>query len=229
MQATPSPISERRTRTRPIAVLFDLDGTLIDSIELILSSMRHAFDACGATAPADAEWLESVGIPLQTAFRRYAPGDRELAALIAAYREHQLAHHDRLVRCYDAVVETVSLLQRRGHPLAVVTSKADWLARRGLEHVGMASLFDTIVGCDSCSRHKPHPEPVLTALARLGYRPDEAVFVGDSVHDIEAGNAAGVLTVAALWGPFGREQLLPVRPDYFLDQISDLPDILSAM
>ena len=191
--------------------------------------MRYAFVACGTAAPADAEWLESVGIPLQTAFQRYAPGDQELAALIAAYREHQLAHHDRLVRCYDAVVETVSLLRRRGHPLAVVTSKSDWLARRGLEHVGMASLFDTIVGCDSCSRHKPHPEPVLTALARLSYRADEAVFVGDSVHDIEAGNAAGVLTIAALWGPFGREQLLPARPSCLLDQISDLPDILSAM
>jgi pyrophosphatase PpaX len=210
-------------------VLFDLDGTLIDSIELILASMRHAFRARGSVVPSDAEWLEGVGIPLPTMFRRYAPDEQELAALIAAYREHQLEHHDLMVRCYDAVVDTVCLLRGRGHPLAVVTSKADWLARRGLEHVGIAHLFDTIVGCDSCSRHKPHPEPVLTALERLGYRPEEAIFVGDSVHDIEAGNAAGVCTVGALWGPFDREQLLPAHPDYLLDRISGLPAILSAM
>ena len=229
MQATHSLNSERHTRARPKAVLFDLDGTLIDSIELILASMRHAFRARGSTVPSDAEWLEGVGIPLPTMFRRYAPDDQELAALIGAYREHQLEHHDRMVRCYDAVVDTVYLLRGRGHALGVVTSKADWLARRGLDHVGIAHLFDTIVGCDSCSRHKPHPEPVLTALERLGYRPEEAVFVGDSVHDIEAGNAAGVWTVGALWGPFDREQLLPASPDYLLDQIGGLPAILSAM
>ena len=191
--------------------------------------MRHAFAARGAVAPSDAEWLEGVGIPLPTMFRRYAPEESEFVSLIAAYREHQLAHHDRMVRCYDDVLDTVALLRQRGHPLAVVTSKADWLARRGLEHVRMATLFDTIVGCDSCSRHKPHPEPVLTALERLSYRADEAVFVGDSVHDIEAGNAAGVYTVAALWGPFGREQLLPSHPDFLLDRIADLPGLLSEI
>ena len=229
MRDTRSVPNKHARRQRPLAVLFDLDGTLIDSIELILSSMRHAFAARGATAPADEDWLAGVGIPLRTMFDRYAGSPEELDSLIAAYREHQLMHHDRLVQCYADVVETLSLLRERGHPLAVVTSKSDWLAKRGLDHVGLTPFFDAIVGCDSCTRHKPHPEPVLTALDMLHYEAQEAVFVGDSVHDIEAGNAAGVVTVAALWGPFTREQLLPSGPAFVLDRIDGLPAILTDL
>lgn len=210
------------------AVLFDLDGTLIDSIELILQSMRFAFTACGATAPADAEWLTGVGIPLGTMFRRYCASDDELARLIAQYRVHQTAHHDRLVVAYDAVVDTVALLRTRGHPLAVVTSKTESLARRGLAHVGLLPLFDSVIGCDSCERHKPDPAPVRLALDRVHRSPAEAFFVGDSIHDIAAGNAAGVTTVAALWGPFTRAELEGARPAFFLEAIADLPALIDG-
>ena len=114
------------------AVLFDLDGTLIDSIELILRSMRHAFAARGARVPSDAEWLAGVGTPLPTMFAQFANGETQVADLIASYREFQLAHHDLLVRGYDALEETLKVLREKGHPLGVVTSKSDWLARKGL-------------------------------------------------------------------------------------------------
>lgn len=211
-----------RDQRRPAAVLFDLDGTLIDSIELILGSMRYAFAKCDAPTPTDAEWLTGVGIPLRTMFQRYAPDEEAIDRFIAAYREHQFANHDSLVRCYDAVPQTLALLRERNHPLAVVTSKTTSLARRGLDYVGVMQYFETIVGCDSSERHKPDPGPVLLALDRLGYAPEEALFVGDSVHDIEAGNAAGVLSVAALWGPFTREQLAVAKPDRFVERIEDV-------
>jgi pyrophosphatase PpaX len=211
---------------RARAVLFDLDGTLIDSITLILESARHAFARLDRPWPSDAEWLTGVGIPLWTMFGRYARDHADLAALIAAYREYQMAHHDRLVRCYDAVAETLGALQRRGHSIAVVTSKSDALAMRGLATAGIIGFVDTVVGCDSTTRHKPHPEPVLLALARLSREPAEAVFVGDSVHDIEAGKAAGVTTIGALWGPFTRADLEPSRPSHFLESIADLPQLL---
>jgi pyrophosphatase PpaX len=216
-----------RNGSRPLAVLFDLDGTLIDSIELILNSAKHAFRGREGHVPSDAEWLSGVGIPLATMFRRYANDDSEVDALIAKYREYQLANHDRLVKCYDQVVETVDFIRAAGHPVAVVTSKTGWLAKRGLDHVGLGPHFDVIVGCDICQRHKPDPEPVFIALEKLGYEPPDAAFVGDSVYDIEAGNAAGVTTVAALWGPFAREDLAASRPTYFLDRIADLPRLLS--
>jgi pyrophosphatase PpaX len=215
--------------SRPVAVLFDLDGTLIDSIELILNSARHAFAARQRACPPDSAWLSGVGIPLVTAFRRYARDESEVAAFIEAYRDYQLANHDRLVRCYDAVADTLAELERRGHPMAVVTSKSDALAMRGLATSGILRFMEAIVGCDSCSRHKPDPEPVRLALERIGYGPDEAVFIGDSVYDMEAGNAAGVTTIAALWGPFDRDQLEPSRPAHYLETISGLPDLIQGL
>jgi pyrophosphatase PpaX len=160
-------------------------------------------------------------------FRRYARDDAEADSLIAKYREYQLANHDRLVRCYDQVLETVDFIRAAGHPVAVVTSKTGWLARRGLDHVGLGPHFDVIIGCDVCERHKPDPQPVYLALEQLGYEPADAAFIGDSVHDMEAGNAAGVTTIAALWGPFSREDLAASRPAHFLERMADLPRLLA--
>ena len=223
------PSSPPSSSRRPLTVLFDLDGTLIDSIELILNSARHAFTKLERPCPPDAEWLTGVGIPLPTMFRRYARDAADCDALIAAYREYQMAHHDRLVRCYDAVADTLVLLRERGHPIGVVTSKSDALALRGLEQAGIAGHIDTIVGCDSSVRHKPDPEPVLIALDRLGAAPDEAVFIGDSVHDVAAGNAAGVATIAALWGPFSRSELEPAGPTFFAERVEHVVDLIERL
>jgi pyrophosphatase PpaX len=212
----------------PIAILFDLDGTLIDSIELILSSARYAFDKMGRERPSDEEWLQGVGIPLFTMFGRYARDDADRLALIAAYREHQFAHHDRLVKPYDGVRDLLGTLRSRGHELGVVTSKSEYLAMRGLAHVRLARLFDTIVGCDSTTRHKPDPEPVWLALHRLGRAPADAVFVGDSVHDVLAGNAAGVTTIAALWGAFNRQDLEPGSPTAWAERVSEVAGLLDG-
>jgi pyrophosphatase PpaX len=204
------------------AVLFDLDGTLIDSIELILSSMRYSFAKLERECPSDEEWTAGIGIPLFRMFERYAHDEADVRAFIAAYREHQLLHHDRLIRCFDDVVDTVQTLRHRGHEVAIVTSKSEYLAMRGLALVGLASAMDTIVGCDSSSRHKPDPEPVQVALHRLNCPPERAIFVGDSVHDLLAGKAAGVRTAAALWGAFRREDMEPGEPTYWLERISEL-------
>jgi len=217
------PASARRP-----TVLFDLDGTLIDSIELILSSARYAFEKLDRPAPSDEEWLTGVGIPLRTMFGRYARDQADCELLIQAYREYQLPNHDRLVRAYDGVVETILELRQRGHDIGVVTSKSEALALRGLACVGLARYMDTVVGCDACTRHKPDPEPVLLALHRLACAPDNAVFVGDSVHDVIAGNAAGVTTMGALWGPFVRSDLAPGDPNHYVTTISEVIELLGA-
>jgi pyrophosphatase PpaX len=214
---------------RPIAILFDLDGTLVDTIELLLSSVRHAFRGRTERVPTEADWVAGIGTPLVAQLRPYALTDDELAGLVEGYRTYQREHHDRLTRCYDGVLDVVTGLRRRRHPLAVVTSKGDDIANRTLAHVGLAPLMDTVVGCDSCSRHKPDPEPVLVALDRIGYRAEEAIFVGDSPHDVASGNAAGVTTVAALWGPFTRAMLDPAGPDHYLERITDLPALVQRI
>lgn len=212
------------------AVLFDLDGTLIDSITLIADSARFAFAEHAGARPTDAEFMALVGMPLRAMIRHWAGDDEGVVeALVARYREHQMANHDRLVRCYDQVVDTVAALRAAGHPIGVVTSKGEALAARGLSHVGLAPLVDLVVGLESCTRHKPDPEPVRTALDRLQVRPEHAMYVGDSPFDMLAGRAAGVTTVAALWGPFGRDALAPAGPDYWLQRMVELPAVVEQV
>ena len=208
----------------PPALLFDLDGTLVDSIELILTSARYAFVGFAGRAPSDDEWRATIGRPLQTVLREYALNDdAESERLFARYREYQLANHDRLLHAYDGVVAVLRTLAASGHPMAVVTSKSDWLARRALELVGVDDLFPVLVGCDTCVNHKPHPEPVERALALLDVPPELAIFVGDSPHDVESGRAAGVMTVGVTWGAFTREQMATSGADVVIHDIAELP------
>jgi pyrophosphatase PpaX len=211
------------------AVLFDLDGTLIDSIALIVAAMHHAFEGFGGAVPADADWMAGIGTPLSKQLALYARDEAELANLRERYRAYQAIHHDTRVREFPGTTETLEALHARGLAMALVTSKVDLLARRGLDLTGLARFITIVVGADSVGKHKPHPEPVLLALERLGVSAGEAVFVGDSPHDISAGNAAGVVTIGALWGPFTREQIAVAGPAHFLSDIRDLPGLLLAM
>ena len=214
---------------RPLALLFDLDGTLIDSVGLILESVRHAFSSIGRTPPTDAQWIAGIGTPLVTQLREFARDDTEVAELVSGYRRYQREHHDRLTRPFPQVVPTLLALRDAGHPTAIVTSKAEDIARRSVAHTGLAPFIDTVVGIESCTRHKPDPEPVHVALARLGADPAHAIFVGDSPHDVASGNAAGVATVAALWGPFTRETLTLARPAHWLERFDELPALVRSL
>ena len=210
-------------------VLFDLDGTLIDSVGLILESMRHAFDSLGLAAPSDAQWTAGIGTPLVIQLREFARDDAEVGELVVRYRNYQREHHDRLTQPFPGVADTLRALRAQGHRTAIVTSKAEEIANRSVAHTGLASLIDTVVGVESCTRHKPDPEPVHVALERLGARPERALFVGDSPHDIASGNAAGVASVAALWGPFSRADLEPSRPAHWLTRFDELPALVQAL
>ena len=207
----------------PAALLFDLDGTLVDSIELILNSARHAFVGFGGRAPSDNEWRATIGRPLQSVLREFAENDEtEAERLLQRYREYQLANHDRLLHAYEGIPAALREFAAAGHPLAIVTSKSDWLARRALEHVGVSDLFPVLVGCDTCVNHKPHPEPVERALGLLGGAASNALFVGDSPHDVECGRAARVYTVGVTWGAFAREEMEASSADVLIDRVSEL-------
>jgi pyrophosphatase PpaX len=213
----------------PLALLFDLDGTLADSIALLLASFHHTFHAHGRTAPPDEEWIAGIGTPLITQMRHLVPTEEEAQRMILTYREFQRTHHDEMLREFEGVGETLALLKSQGHPTALVTSKGNELAHRALTWLHLTRHIDVVVGMDSTERHKPDPDPVLHALAELESTPTNALFLGDSPHDIEAGNAAGVTSVAALWGPFSRTVLERASPTYFLEHIRELPALVSRL
>ncbi|MDQ2889975.1 MAG: HAD-IA family hydrolase [Gemmatimonadota bacterium] len=216
-------------RNRPIAVLFDLDGTLIDSIGLLLASVRHAFEGFNGRAPTETEWVAGIGTPLGKQLRQFCESEQQLDAVTLRYRTFQRAAHDRLTSAFPGTLETLGSLAAAGHPMGIVTSKSNEMMHRALDLTRIAPYMTSAIGCDSCTIHKPEPFPVLMALQELGYDATEAVFVGDSPHDVNAGNAAGVVSVAALWGPFTREQLAPANPAHYLDDISALPALVQRI
>jgi pyrophosphatase PpaX len=207
-------------------LLFDLDGTLIDSIRLILDSYHHTLAAHGIPPRTDEDWLRGVGTPLNVQFAEWRDDLGKIEAMVATYRKYNLAHHDRMVTVYPGIVAAVGSIRAAGRRTGLVTSKNRQGALRGLTLVRLEAMMDVLVCADEVTNPKPHPEPVEKAVALLGADPATTVYVGDSIHDMVSGRAAGVRTAAALWGPFGREHLELATPDYWLETPADLLTLL---
>jgi pyrophosphatase PpaX len=212
----------------PTTLLFDLDGTLLDSVRLILDSYHHTTEVHGLPRRTDAEWLAGLGTPLRVQFAPYADTPERMAELIATYREYNLGHHDAQVSAYPGVPEAIGSIRSRGVRLGLVTSKNRSGAERGLRVIGLDTHFEVIVGADDVEHPKPHPEPVLQALDRMRVAAADAIYIGDSTHDMESGRAAGVRTAAVLWGPFRREQLVHTQPDFWLERPGELMGLLEG-
>lgn len=209
---------------RPLDVcLFDLDGTLVDSIELIFRSYEHAFSERGFEPLARAELLGYLGRTLPDCFRCFADDPREVEALIASYRRFNLVHHDDLVTAYPGTQDTLELLRARGVRLGVVTSKKRETALRGLGVCGFeTTTFDVFVALEDCARHKPDPEPLERALATLGAQAAGTGYVGDSPHDVAAANGARMRAFVAGWGPFSPAHFDGLRVERWLAEPGEL-------
>jgi pyrophosphatase PpaX len=203
-------------------ILFDFDGTLVDSIELILESYRHTLRVHRGQVPPDSVWLEGLGTPLRVQFRTFTDDPAEIQAMIATYREWNMANHDRMVAAYPGAVEAVKELRAKGARMGIVTSKNLHGLEKGLRLVGIDGLFDSLVTADSMDASKPDPAPVLAGIAELGGTPRTTLMVGDSPHDIAAGRDAGTATAACLWGPFERARLDEERPDHWVTDFDQL-------
>jgi pyrophosphatase PpaX len=212
---------------RPLAVLLDLDGTLVDTVPFILSSVRHAFQGYGR-CPSAAEWIAGIGTPLQEQLASFTRHPSDVEPLFQRYRAYWLEHHDRMTALFPGAAETVRTLRGAGHPLAVVTAKLERGAERTLRHVGLWDQIDVVVGADTVERSKPDPMPVRHALARLGRSPGEAIMIGDSDHDLAAGRAAGTATAGVLWGAASREVLAPLA-DHLLARMAELAPLVARL
>ena len=208
------------------AVLFDFDGTLIDTGELIRTSFRHTLRETLGVELSDEELTRNVGAPLIEQMEGFAPGRG--AELVAVYREHNHAHHDELARPFDGIEELLEDLGTRGMPMAVVTSKGRMAVDMGARLIGLSRHIDTVVTADDVHTHKPDAYPLLHAADLLGVGVERTMYVGDSPHDMGSANAAGAVSVAVLWGMFTEERLLAAGPDFVVRAPGDVLSLLDG-
>lgn len=204
------------------AVLFDFDGTVVDSYDLILESFHHAVRAVLGVDYADEVLMRKVGQPLVVQMEDFIRNRALRDELCRVYREHNARIHDDRIRLFPGVRETLSALRTAGLATGIVTSKRHGPALRGLRVFGLEGLFDVLVGSDDCPRHKPDPAPVEQAARMLGLAPASCAYVGDSPYDLQAGCGAGCLTVAATWGMFSESVLRAEGPDLAMGSFEEL-------
>lgn len=206
------------------AVLFDLDGTLADTVPLILACYRHTMRSHRGEELPDELWLDTLGRPLRESMREFTTDTAEAEAMVETYVTYQRTIHDDMVQAFPGATELVAELTGRGAAVGVVTSKRREMALRTLARCGLDGAFPVLVTPEDVTRGKPDPEPVRVALDRLSLQatPSRVLFVGDSPYDVAAGRAAGVRTAAATWGPFARARLERERPDWLVDALSDV-------
>jgi pyrophosphatase PpaX len=212
-------------RMRFPVVLFDLDGTVVDSGAIILASMRHATQEVLGRDYSDEELLQTVGGPgLEAQMRALAPD--QVDRLVDVYRAHNEPLHHELEAC-AGIEDVLVRLHEEGRTLGIVTAKRRATVELAFAQVPLGHLFETIVGGDETERHKPDPAPLLLAAERLKADPAETAYVGDSPFDVRAAKAAAMFAVAVTWGRIHeRERLEAEEPDAIVDTSEELLGVL---
>lgn len=205
------------------ALLFDLDGTILNTNELIIESFLYVLGEKFPGKYSRETVIPFLGPPLFETFNGIDPALTE--TLTASYHKWNLEKHDQMVAPFDGVVETLRQLKNEGYKLAIVSTKRREMIERGLQLMECETLFDTIVGFDDVTYTKPDPEPIQIALQRIDANKEDALMIGDNFHDIVGGQRAGVDTAAVAWSIKGEAFLATYNPTYMLHHMSELLDI----
>lgn len=208
----------------PRTVLFDLDGTLADTIPLIVASFQRTVAAKLGWEPSFAQCKEWIGRSLTGTFTTLAPGRAD--ELIAHYLEWNLANHDAYVKQFEGVAALIGALRASSREFGIVTSKRHASALVSLECAGLTGQIPLLVTEEDTATHKPSPEPLLHALNRVGADADTAVYIGDAVVDMRAAQAAGVRSIGVTWGAVSADELRAVEPTAVVDSVGELQELL---
>ena len=212
-------------QSRLPVLLCDLDGTLIDTIPLILRGFAHTLKELGFGTVSEEVISENLGTPLYDHLAQWFPGEQECENAVRVYREHVVAAHDEDVSAFPDVLHALEQCKEQGIRLGVVTSKSRAIAQRGLDLTGMGDMFEVFVAAGDTKRGKPYPDPLLSALGSMEMEPGQAAYLGDTAVDMQAAQAAGMRPLVAGWGVRGAD-----RESFGVHTWLDQPgDILAAL
>lgn len=206
-------------------VLFDLDGTILDSNELIYASFDYTFKQYNYSFTRE-EIMAFNGPPLIESFSKIDLARAEM--MIETYLNHNHAIHDEYVKLFPDVIETIEVLKENQINIGIVTAKMRPGVDLGLKLTGLDQLFETVITIDDVSHPKPHPESVIKAMKELNGEPNSTLMVGDNYHDIVAGQNAGVRTAGVAWSSKGKDFLASYKPTYMLEHMKDLLEIVGV-
>lgn len=213
-------------------IVWDFDGTLVDSRPLIEAGMSHALRALGLPPEVMAEWLKYVGLPVEEGVRRtFTPLGLGLGLedVLKAYRSFGHADHEELLRAFPGMDALLGDLEARGIPMAIASSKRTHALTRQLERLGWSGRFDPIITPDQVAEGKPHPESLAKCLQAHGLDPEEAVMVGDTPFDMEMAQRAGMPRIAVGHGFYDQASMTPYAPLAFAPDTRALRAALLAL
>jgi len=207
------------------AILFDVDGTLLDTREFIFQAFEHAFQSHGLTHLSRQDVHTVTGRPLEECYETLAPDEnaQQLCQIHRRFQEENMS----LIKPFPNTKDTIVTLQEAGLRLGIISTRKQTTIE-SLERSGVLNHFDVIVTGDDVQQFKPHPEGVLKALRKLSATPKQAAMVGDTAADIEAGKNAGTATVAAAYGFAPAKELAQTNPDFIIEDIAELISVLTT-
>ncbi|MCL2112178.1 MAG: HAD-IA family hydrolase [Clostridiales bacterium] len=210
-------------------VLFDLDGTLLDTNELIADSWRYTYRTLNAGHITDDEIRSTMGETIPDSMRRLLPGI-DVDHISTIYRDYQRAKFLDGISLFDGAEDVLRTLKADGYKIGVVTSRMAYTTGLALKHFSIEHMFDTVVTATDTDKHKPDPTPLHMALDAVGSKPEESVFIGDTIADIKAGRSAGIFTMFVDWSfalPPEKRATAPV-PDLIVTSLRDIPSFIAS-
>lgn len=207
-------------------VIFDLDGTLANSEELIINSFQHIYRTFKGHEVSKNHIKKTFGEILEKVIR--TEFDEDYQVVVNAYREFHYKHFERYMKLYDGAKDIIEELYMNNYTLGIVTSRLGNTAMKILDMYDITQYFTSIITADMCVNHKPHPGPLLKCLDEIGGEKSETIFIGDTVYDLECAKNAGIRSVLVSWSELDTD-LLTAKPDFIINQYSDINDIISAI
>jgi phosphoglycolate phosphatase len=210
-------------------IVFDLDGTLIDSEQGIVSAMAQTVSALGLPEKTVEIWRRLIGVPLREQMALILPIDRlaEAPTVVETYRVLYRKIMLETSKPFPGVDALLRELHAQGDTLAICSGKRGASIREVITHIGWTALFTAVVCPDNVQRGKPDPESMAVALYKTGFQPNQAIMIGDTHFDIEMANRAGVASCAVTWGTHGRSELASASPRYWANSVAELTTLLA--